>query len=112
MFPGINPKDLQKAMKKMGIKQEEVDATEVIIKCTDKDIIIPNPQVSKVNMMGQETWQIVGEAHEVAAGSVAITPEDIDTVMNQTGTTKEKAKKALEENNGDIAAAILDIGSK
>ena len=38
----------------MGIKQIEIDATEVIIKTPDKEIIISEPQVSKVNMMYQQ----------------------------------------------------------
>ena len=48
-------------MKKMGISQQEIDATEVIIKTPEKEIVITNPQVSKVNMMGQQTFQVVGE---------------------------------------------------
>ena len=48
MFPGVNPRDMQKAMKKMGIQQEEIDAVEVIIRLEDRDIIITEPQVSKV----------------------------------------------------------------
>ena len=55
MIPGMNPRDMQRAMKRLGIKQEEIDAREVIIRTSDKEIIIQNPQVSKVNMMGQET---------------------------------------------------------
>ena len=64
MIPGMNPRQLQQAMKKLGMKQEEIDATEVIIKTPDKDIIIPNPQVMKVNMMGQDSLQITGEMIE------------------------------------------------
>jgi len=30
-------------MKKMGMKQEDIDASEVIIKCSDKEIIIRKP---------------------------------------------------------------------
>ena len=61
MFPGINPREMQKAMKRLGIRQEEIDANLVIIKTHGGDIIIKNPQVSRVNMMGQETFQIAGE---------------------------------------------------
>ena len=53
MFPGMNPREVQKAMKRMGIKQEEIDAELVIIKTADKDLVIKNPHVTKVNMMGQ-----------------------------------------------------------
>ena len=40
----MNPKMLKQAMKKMGMKQEDIDASEVIIKCSDKEIVIRNPQ--------------------------------------------------------------------
>ncbi len=52
----INPKQLEKAMKQMGVKSEEIPADEVIIKSQDKEIVISNPQVQKVNMMGQESF--------------------------------------------------------
>jgi len=108
MIPGINPRDMQKAMKRMGIRQEEIDASEVIIKLADKDIVIINPQVSKVNMMGQETFQIIGKAVE-RAKEVSISPDDIMTVVDQTNATEEEAIDALKLTNGDIAAAILKL---
>ncbi len=107
MFPGMNPKDLQKAMKKMGIKQEEIDATEVIIKCPDKDLIIRNPQVSKVNAMGQETIQVIGEIEELK--SAKFTEEDIKTVAEQSKVSKEKAREVLEKNDGNLAKSILEL---
>ena len=61
MFPGVNPKQLGHMMKKMGIHQEEIDSTEVIIRTSEGDILIKNPKVTKVNMMGQTTYQVVGE---------------------------------------------------
>lgn len=106
MFPGLNPKDIEKAMKKLGIKQEQIEATEVIIKTTGKDLVIRNPQVSKVNMMGQDTLQIVGKIEEV---EVAISKEDILTVMQQAGVSEKEAKQALERNKGDIAKTILEL---
>ena len=107
MFPGMNPKDMQKALKKLGVTQEEIEATEVIIKTPDKDLIIRNPQVSKVNAMGQETIQIIGEIEEFSG----ITKEDIQTVMKQANVNEKEAKKSLEKNKGDLAAAILELTS-
>ena len=106
----MNPREMQKAMKRLGIKQEEIDAQEVTIRTADKDIIIHNPQVSKVNMMGQETYQIVGEAEERTLSSEPeINKEDIKTVMEQTGVSEEKATEAIHSNNGDLAKAILEL---
>ena len=110
MIPGINPREMQKAMKRLGIKQEEIDATEVIIKTNDKEIIIQSPQVSKVNMMGQETFQVVGQVHEKEISSEPeINEDDIKTVMQQTGVTEEEAKKAILENDRDLAKAIMSL---
>ncbi len=110
MIPGMNPKMMKQAMKRMGIKQQEIDATEVIIRTADKELMIRNPQVSKIDMMGQATYQVVGEAEEREISSEPeINEEDIKTVMEQTDADREKATKAIEENNGDLAAAILSL---
>ena len=110
MFPGMNPRDMQKAMKRLGIKQEEIDAEIVIIKTADRDIIIKNPQVSKVNMMGQETFQIVGEIEESERSDKAeINEDDVATVVGQTNCSREEALEALEESNGNLAEAILKL---
>ena len=113
MFPGMNPREMQKAMKRMGIKQEEIDAQVVIIKTSSKDIIINNPQVSKVNMMGQETFQISGQIEESKAEEgVEIGEDDIETVMQQTGCTRVQAQEALSQNEGNLAEAILKLQEK
>lgn len=110
MMPGMNPRKMQQMMKKMGIAQQEVDATEVIIRCKDKEIVITNPSVSKVNAMGQQTYQIVGEEHEREMDTTPeINEEDIKTVTEQAGVDEEKAKEALENAEGDIAKAIMDL---
>ena len=109
MFPGMNPRDMQKDMKRLGIKQEEIDAQNVIIKTADKDIVIKNPQVSKVNVMGQETFQIVGEIEEVSNDKAEINEDDVATVIGQTNCSKEEALEALKESNGNLAEAILKL---
>ena len=113
MFPGVSPREMQKAMKRLGIRQQEIDAELGIIKTHDKDFVIRNPQVSKVNMMGQETFQVVGSIEEVEQESKAeINEEDIATVMGQTNCTKEEAMEAIEESNGNLAEAILKLQNK
>ena len=108
MFPGVNPKQLQQAMKKLGVKQEEIEASEVIIRCKGKNILIKNPNVVKVDMMGQESFQISGTTEE----EHSINEDDVNTVAEQANTTKEEARKALEEAQGDLAAAILSLQEK
>ena len=103
----INPKQMEKMAKKMGMKMDEIEAEKVIIQTPDKDLVIINPQVSKVNMMGQETFQISGEVTEKSRKPY--TEEDVNMVMEQASCTKEFAEAALDDTNGDIAEAILKL---
>ena len=110
MFPGMDPRMVKQAMKKMGVQQEEIDAVEVIIRCEDKEIVISNPSVAKVKMMGEESFQITGDAEERSLDSnPEINEDDIKTVAEQTGASLEDAKAAIENNNGDLAAAIMEL---
>lgn len=113
MIPGINPREMQKAMKRLGLKQEEIDAEVVIIKTADKDLIISNPQVSKVNMMGQETFQVAGKVIEKEKDvKIEINKDDIATVMSQANCSKEDALEAIKQSNGNLAEAILKLQNK
>ena len=105
MIPGMNPRQMQKAMAKMGMKQEEIDAIEVVIKTSDKNLVIRNPQVVKVKMMGQESLQITGNIEE----EISISEDDVNTVAEQTNKSKEEAREALEECGGDLAEAIMKL---
>ena len=106
----MNSRKAQALMKKMGIQQQELDATEVIIKTADKEIVINNPQVSKVNMMGQETFQIVGQIEERALSTEPeINEDDVKTVMEQANVDEEKARETIKKNKGDLAASILEL---
>jgi nascent polypeptide-associated complex subunit alpha len=110
MMPGMNPRKMAQMMKRMGIQQSEIDATEVVIKTPEKELVITNPQVSKVNMMGQETIQVVGDIHERELETAPeISEDDVKTVMEQAGVSEEQAKAAIEEHNGDLAAAIMSL---
>jgi nascent polypeptide-associated complex subunit alpha len=72
--------------------------------------------------MGQTMYQVVGEGtmegpaeapkEEAALGEPSgpvITDEDVELVATQANTTKEKARKALEDSGGDIAEAIISL---
>ncbi|MBW2974496.1 nascent polypeptide-associated complex protein [Candidatus Woesearchaeota archaeon] len=121
MIPGMNPRAMKQAMKKMGIQQEDLHATEVIIRTPDKELIIANPQVARINMMGQKTYQVVGEAEErpLSRGSTGeeagdskepeINEEDIKTVVEQTGVDENKAIETIKKHQGDLAAAIMEL---
>ena len=110
MIPGMNPRQMQHMMRQMGVQQTDIPAEQVIIRTKDKDIIIEQPQVAKVTMMGQQTFQISGHIVEQKR-SVAYVPneEDVATVREQAGVSAEKARAALEKTGGDIAQAILSF---
>ncbi len=110
MIPKMNSREMAKAMQRMGIQQQDIEVNEVIFRCSDKDIIIQNPQVAKVNMMGQESWQVTGKAVEQARSDVPdIKEEDIKTVMDQANVSHDKALEAIKAAKGDLAQAILDL---
>jgi nascent polypeptide-associated complex subunit alpha len=112
MMPNINPRQMDQMMKKMGIKQEDIDAEQVIIVCSDRKIVINNPSIQKVDMMGKKSYQISGDESEESLEEesdepVEVTEEDIQTVMEQTNSTEEEALQALGDTNGNIAEAII-----
>ena len=122
MFPGLNPKKMQAMMKQMGINQEEISANRVIIEKPDGNIIINNPSVVKINMQGQETFQIGGEISEEADSreeasekplgvldEEEIKKEDIKTIMEKVGCIEEEAELALKKANGDLTEAIISL---
>ncbi len=105
----MNAKQMEKMMKQMGIQQEQIDADEVIIKTAGGEIVVNNPQVVKVNVGGQETFQITGEISErSAAADKKFSDEDAKLVAQQSGASLEDAKAALAE-TGDIAEAIMKL---
>ena len=106
MLGGMNPKQMQNMMKQLGIKTQEIDASEVVIR-GEKSYVISNPKVTMMEVQGQKTFQIVGDVKEEE--KAAFTDEDVDMVSEKTGKTKEEARKALEESNGDMAEAILSL---
>jgi nascent polypeptide-associated complex subunit alpha len=117
MIPGrMNPRQMQQMMKRLGINVKEIDnVEEIIIRTNTKEYIFDNAEVTVMDAQGQKTYQITGRPRIVARDSgdkeeeEGIPQEDIDLVSDQTGKTKDQAKKALEETNGDIAEAILKL---
>ncbi|MBS3793529.1 MAG: nascent polypeptide-associated complex protein [Candidatus Thorarchaeota archaeon] len=122
-FRGLSPKQLARMMKKMGIEQEEIKGVEeVIIRFDNKEWYFPKPEVTMIKQSGSETFQVGGDRQERQLGEedskeesrkkkVEIPMEDAALVSNQTGVSIEAAKKALEETEGDLAAAILKLKS-
>ena len=116
MIPGagMNPKQLkqmQKAMKQMGMDMKDVKGvSEVIIKFKDKELLIINPKVYVTDFMGQQTYQITGKANEKKIEvELEIPEDDIELVSAQTGASKDEVIKVLKETQGDLAEAIMRL---
>ncbi|MBI3623173.1 Nascent polypeptide-associated complex protein [Candidatus Pacearchaeota archaeon] len=108
MFPSLDPKKMQAVMKQMGIAQQEIDASKVIIEKVDGGKIIIEPaSVTKIKMQDQESFQITGDVREESS-ALEISESDIKTVMGKTGVPRSQAVKTLEE-TGDLAEAILKL---
>jgi nascent polypeptide-associated complex subunit alpha len=114
---------MEKMMRQMGVKVDEISGvSKVVIFSQNGNIVINGPEVTKTKIMGRTMYQVVGEgttespaettsvdaAAEEPAGPV-ISDEDVELVATQANTTKEKARKALEEAGGDIAEAIISL---
>ncbi len=103
----MNPKQLEGMLKQMGMKMDNISATQVVIKTDNGDITINNPQVVKTTMKGQVVYQVSGNADEAT-----FSEEDVKLVMEQSGVKdEEKVKKALQESNGEVVEAIMKLKS-
>ena len=117
---GINPRQMQRTMRSMGITQTDVkDVIEVIIRTKDKDIVIKGAEVSCIDMKGTRQYQVAGPETILPAGSAGsadagpvFAAEDIELVMSQTNCDREKAIEALEACDGQPAEAIIKIMSE
>lgn len=119
MFPGfpggkIDPRMMKQAMRKMGIDEKELEGVqEVIIRFSDKEIVVSPAAVSQISAMGNLSWQVQGKATERSLDTKpSISDEDVETVMEQTGVDAETARDAIEAAGGDLAAAILELSKK
>ena len=119
MIPGMNKKQMkqmERQMKKMGMKMEELEGVrEVIIRFDEKELIIDNPSVSLMNVMGNETYQIDGKAREVELDyEIEIPEEDITDYIkgNITSVNDEFIpiiEKGLQEYADNVEAKLREI---
>lgn len=99
-------------MKQLGIKTENFDAVRVVVEMADgSKLVFDKPQVMAMVMQGQKTFTVMGNPREEKnAGAIAgFTDDDIQTVIEQTGASREDAANALIETDGDMAEAIIKL---
>jgi nascent polypeptide-associated complex subunit alpha len=107
----LNTKQIEKIMKQMGMSQEDIDASRVVIEKNDgTNIIINNPQVTRLNIQGKDSFQISGDTGENSEAE-KFTDDDVKQVMEKTECTESQAREVLESTNGDIAEAILELNA-
>jgi nascent polypeptide-associated complex subunit alpha len=100
---------MKQMMKQMGMEMEPIEGiTQVVISTTSGDYVFDQAEVVAVKMQGVTTYQLTGESHFVPA-TPQIPEDDVHLVMDQTGTTEERARATLLETKGDIAEAILRL---
>ena len=116
----MNPREAKRMMQRMGMSMDAVrEVEQVIIKTSNKDIVIEQPEVAILHMQGQKIFQVTGgtitektpERDAYDASKLVVPEEDIQLVADQTGKSVDEAKKALEECEGDLAKAILLLQS-
>ncbi len=100
---GKDPKKVEQMMKKLNITTKQVDASEVVIKTKEGNIVIDSPEIMIMNMMGREVYQITGKAKKGPK------EEDVRMVMEHTGKDQVTVEKKLEELNNDLAKAIMEL---
>ena len=126
-------RQMRRRMQQQGIEMDQINATRVIIESQEKTLVIDQPEVVLMKQMGQEIYQVIGEAEEYSVGEVkigekedgevaevveeseakpAITENDIMLVAAQANVDKEEANAALIDSEGDIAKAILFLKNK
>ena len=126
-------RQMRRRMQQQGIDMEPINATRVIIEGPENTLVIDQPEVVLMKQMGQEIYQIIGDAEEYSVGEVqigdteegereeaiveseaktVITENDIMLVAAQANVDKEEANAALIDSEGDIAKAILFLKNK
>lgn len=126
-------RQMRRRMQQQGIDMEQINATRVIIETHENTLVIDQPEVVLMKQMGQEIYQVIGDAEEYSVGEVqigekeegvgvdfieeseaklVITENDIMLVAAQANVDKEEANAALIDSEGDIAKAILFLKNK
>ena len=120
MHRRMNPRETRRMMQRMGMNMGAVpDVEKVIIKTSDKEITIEQPEVAILEMQGQKIFQVIGgkiaekapQRTAPRASKTVLSEADVQLVADQTGKSVDEARKALEECDGDLAKAILLLQS-
>ena len=103
----------RRMLERMGLDMKQIpDVKEVIIRTSSKDLVIREANVSEINAKDMRVFQVMGsDVEEIEREKPKFTEEDVLLVAQQAGVSKERASVALEESDGDLAQAILQLSS-
>ena len=115
----------RRMMNQMGMKMDELgDIKRVILQGDKREIVIEGPQVTSINVQGTKMYQIAGgreterkpdttpESAKEESAPQNIPEEDILLVAQQANVSIDVARRALEENDGDLAQAIIKLQTR
>jgi nascent polypeptide-associated complex subunit alpha len=132
----MDDRKMQQMMKQMGIDMTDLDAEEVVITTPDEELVFTDADVQRMDAQGQQTYTIVGEPESrergeggdadtaergsgdsggpvieesEGDGEAEIPVEDVELVASQAGVSKSAAREALEDADGEPAAAISSL---
>jgi len=101
MFGG----NMEQMMKQMGMDLEQIKADKVEVHIGDTKMVFDDPELSKIDMQGQEMFQLQGSYSEQSSGPE---DEDIELVQEKTGCSEDEAIEALKSSE-DVADALMDL---
>ena len=110
----INPREAKRMMQRMGLNMNALPNVELVtIRTNQKEIIVEEPEVAVMEMQGQKIFQVTGGeiSEKTVERKSTVLEEDVRLVADQSGSSLEEARKALEECEGDLAKAILMLRS-
>ncbi len=126
-------RQMRRKMKAQGIDMDQIEAIKVIIEGPEKILVIEQPEVVLMRQMGQEIYQVIGEAKEYSPEEIfigekeeieeiepleeaetkpTITENDIMLVAAQGNVDPREAEAVLKDCEGDIAKAILFLKNR
>jgi nascent polypeptide-associated complex subunit alpha len=116
-------RSMERQMRRMGVDFQQLEnVTEVLIRFPDKELVIPEAQVVKMQAQEEDVFQVVGKSEERSLKISAepeegapvttvqsFSEEDVQLVASQANVSEEEAREALRGADGNLARAIIAL---
>lgn len=100
----MNPRKMKQMMEQMGIDVTEIDATEVVVRTEEEDLVFDAPQVTRMDAQGQQTYQIVGEPSRRDASGKTAPDDESTTELTEEGADGVQGGADAEDGDADEGA--------